>query len=56
MKIVAIGDIHGRDIWEKIVEDNQGTWVHYQDHSRQYSCLIEAFLSRFTETTNENRK
>jgi predicted phosphodiesterase len=23
MKIVGIGDIHGRDIWEKIVEDNQ---------------------------------
>lgn len=41
---------------EKIVEDNQGTWVHYQDNSRQYSCLIEAFLSRFTETTNESRK
>jgi hypothetical protein len=47
---------HKKFVIEKIVEDNQGTWVHYQDNSRQYSCLIEAFLSRFTETTNENRK
>ena len=22
MKILSIGDIHGRDIWKKIVEDN----------------------------------
>ena len=41
---------------EKIVDDVQGTWVHYQDNSRQYSCLIEAFLSRFTEIANEGRK
>ena len=41
---------------EQVLENNQGTWVHYRDNDKQYSCLIEAFLSRFTETTNESRK
>ena len=47
---------HKRFIIEKIVEDTQGTWVHYRDNDKQYSCLIEAFLSRFTEVANESRK
>ena len=47
---------HKKFVIEQVLEDNQGIWVHYRDHDKQYSCLIEAFLSRFTETTNESRK
>jgi len=47
---------HKKFVIEQVLEDNQGTWVHYRDNDKQYSCLIEAFLSRFTETTNESRK
>ena len=47
---------HKRFVIEKILEDSQGTWVHYRDSNRQYSCLLEAFLSRFTEISNESRK
>jgi hypothetical protein len=41
---------------EKVLEDTQGTWVYYRDINRQYSCLIEAFLLRFTEMANESRQ
>ena len=47
---------HKKFVIEQVLEDNQGTWVHYRDTDKRYSCLIEAFLSRFTETTNESRK
>ena len=47
---------HKKFVIEKVLEDNQGTWVHYRDDDKQYSCLIEAFLSRFTEIANESRK
>jgi hypothetical protein len=33
-----------------IVEDNAGIWIHYFNTktNQQYSCLMEAFKSRFT--------
>jgi hypothetical protein len=47
---------HKRFVIEKIVEDAQGTWVHYRDNVRNYNCLLDAFLARFTEVANESRK
>jgi hypothetical protein len=59
--MIKSGDIYcsstcKRFIVEKTVEDDQGTWVYYRDDVRQYNCLIEAFLLRFTEVVNESRK
>jgi len=59
--MIKSGDIYcsstcKKFIVEKTVEDDQGTWIYYKDNVRQYNCLIEAFLSRFTEVVNESRK
>ena len=35
-----------------VIIDEQGTWVHYTDDTRTYSCLIEAFLQRFSILVN----
>lgn len=41
---------------EKLTKDHNETWIYYRDDTRSYSCLLDAFLARFTEVTNENRK
>jgi hypothetical protein len=40
--------------WVIAVVDVEGeTWVHYKDQkTREYSCLAESFLHRFTEQVN----
>jgi len=53
---IYISNDYKRFVIEKILEDNQVTWVHYRNNNKQYSCLIGAFLSRFTEIANEGRK
>lgn len=37
-----------------IIEEDGGVWVHYGRHAQDttYSCLIDAFLHRFTEVLN----
>lgn len=49
MKIVAIGDIHGRDIWEKIVEDNQDAdiYVFVGDYFDSFDVPISLQLDNF---------
>ena len=38
-----------------VIELNENTWVHYiaeqakENETREYSCYVESFLSRFTE-------
>ena len=53
---IYISNDYKRFVIEKVLEDSQGTWVHYQNSNKQYSCLLEAFLLRFTEIANESRK
>ena len=38
-----------------IVDIKDHTWVHYRekDTSQEYSCFLESFYDRFTETPNE---
>ena len=49
MKIVAIGDIHGRDIWEKIVEDNQDAdlFVFVADYFDSFDVPVSLQLYNF---------
>ena len=49
MKIVVIGDIHGRDIWEKIVEDNQDAdiYVFVGDYFDSFDVPISLQLDNF---------
>jgi hypothetical protein len=56
MKEVTIGSIwwsghNQRFIVTKISQDNTNTWVHYKDlnSTKEYSCYLESFLSRFME-------
>jgi len=37
-----------------IIEEDGGVWIHYGRHAQDttYSCLIDAFLHRFTEILN----
>jgi hypothetical protein len=38
----------------EVIVENGGTWVHYGRHAQDttYSCLIDAFLHRFTQILN----
>ena len=49
MKIVAIGDIHGRDTWEKIVEDNPDTdiFIFVGDYFDSFDIPISLQLYNF---------
>ena len=35
-----------------ISNDNTNTWIHYKElnSTKEFSCYLESFLSRFTET------
>jgi hypothetical protein len=37
-----------------IIEEDGGVWIHYGRYAQDttYSCLIDAFLHRFTEILN----
>ena len=37
-----------------VVDKDDGTWVYYNNPAtgQEYSCLIDAFLSRFTQGPN----
>ena len=58
MKKVTVGSRWWAGCDEKfvviaIVEQGSNTWVHYRDNTskestREYSCYLESFLSRFT--------
>jgi hypothetical protein len=39
----------------EVVDIKDHTWVHYREKntSKEYSCFLESFYSRFTETPNE---
>lgn len=43
-----------------VVELDGQTWVHYEqdgiNQSKEYSCYIESFLARFTETQHDTTK
>jgi hypothetical protein len=32
------------------VELEGNIWIHYRDDKQEYSCYVESFLQRFTET------
>ena len=38
-----------------LVDIKDHIWVHYREDnkSKEYSCFLESFYSRFTELTNE---
>lgn len=42
-----------RFVVDNIIKDNNGTWVFYSSGDKKFNCLIDAFLLRFSEVTNE---
>lgn len=42
-----------RFIVDDVVEKEDGTWVFYSQGEKKFNCLLEAFLLRFYEVTNE---
>ena len=48
------GSDHNEFVVRAIEVEDDGTWVRYGRHAQDttYSCLIDAFLHRFTEILN----
>lgn len=57
MKVIAIGDIHGRNVWEKIADENFDYFIFIGDYFDPYEEIpIEEEIDNFQQIINFKRK